>query len=54
MKDGHYRRLQKKPFVSRSKEIEIDGGTYPSMRQAARSLGISYDALRYKIKRNKL
>ena len=41
----------KTPFVSRSKEIKIDGVVYPSMRQAARSLGISFDALRYKIKK---
>lgn len=44
----------KTPYVSRSEEIKIDGVTYPSMRQAARSLGMSSDALQYKIKRNQL
>ena len=44
----------KTPFVSRSKEIKIDGVVYSSMREAARSLGISFDALRYKFNKSNL
>ena len=44
----------KPPFVSRSKEIKIDGVVYSSMREAARSLGISFDALRYKFNKGNL